>query len=357
MNKILAPYEKEGLKLKNHLIMAPMTRSRAIDNIPNSLMAEYYGQRANAAGLIITEGTSPMPNGLGYPRIPGIFSQAQIDGWKVVTDAVHAHNSKIFIQLMHTGRIGHKDNLPEGAELIGASGVKASGQIYTDKSGMQEHTMPEALTTEGVKENIKGHVTAAKNAIAAGFDGIELHGANGYLIEQFLNPNVNTRTDEYGGSIEGRAKFVIELAEKIAAAIGKDKGGIRFSPYNKLGDMQAYPENEVHETYAYLAKELDKIGIAYIHIGRMQDAQPKTFDAIRAAFKGTIIFCNGFTPETAAAALDNGDADLIAFGRSFLANPDLDKRITLNAPLNEVDPSTFFTPGPKGLTDYPLLAQ
>ena len=354
MNKILTPYEKETLKLKNHLVMAPMTRSRAIDNLPNNLMVEYYAQRSGA-GLIITEGTSPTLNGLGYPRIPGIFSQAQIDGWKAVTEAVHAQNSKIFIQLMHTGRIGHIDNLPEGAELVGASDLKAGGQIHTDKSGMQDHSAPKAMTTAGVKEIIAAHVTAAKNAITAGFDGIELHGANGYLIEQFLNPNINNRTDEYGGSIAGRTKMVIEMARDIATAIGKDKVGIRFSPYNKLGDLAAYPENEIHETYAHLAAELNKIGIVYIHIGRTPDAQPKTFEAIRAAFTGTIILCNGFTPETAEAELNKGAADLIAFGRPFLANPDFDKRIATNAPLAQPDFTLLFTPGAKGYTDYPAL--
>ena len=355
MQKILTPYAKGALILKNHLVMAPMTRSRAIDNIPNSLMAEYYAQRSGA-GLIITEGTSPTLNGLGYTRIPGIFSQAQIEGWKAVTEAVHAHKSKIFIQLMHTGRIGHIDNLPEGAELVGASDIKAAGQIHTDKSGMQDHSAPKAMTTEGVKEIIAGHITAAKNAVTAGFDGIELHGANGYLIEQFLNPNVNNRTDEYGGNIAGRTKIVIEMARDIAAAIGKDKVGIRFSPYNKLGDLTPYPENEVHETYVHLATELNKIGIAYIHIGRTPDAQQKTIDAMRAAFTGTIILCNGFTPETAETMLNSGIADLTAFGRPFLANPDFDKRIAINAPLAQPDFSLLFTPGAKGYTDYPAMA-
>jgi N-ethylmaleimide reductase len=355
MNKILAPYTKGGLSLKNHIVMAPMTRSRATDNIPNSLMAEYYGQRAGA-GLIITEGTSPTPNGLGYARIPGIFSQAQIDGWKEITTAVHAHDSRIFLQLMHTGRIGHIDNLPEGAELVGVSDIKAAGQIHTDTAGMQDHSAPRTLSTAEVKEVIDGFVKASKNAVEAGFDGIELHGANGYLIEQFLNPNVNIRTDEYGGSIEGRAKIVVELAQNIAAAIGKEKVGIRFSPYNKLGDLTPYAENEVHETYAYLAKELDKIGIAYIHIGVSPDVQQKTLDAIRSSFKGTIIQCNGLTPETAEAAINSGFADLLAFGRPFLANPDLDKRIAENVPFAQPDFTTLFTPGVKGYTDYPVLA-
>ena len=334
--------------------MAPMTRSRAINNIPNDLMAEYYSQRSGA-GLIITEGTAPMPEALGYPRIPGIFSKEQVAGWKKVTAAVHAHNSKIFVQLMHTGRIGHQDNLPEGAVVMGASDIKAAGQIFTDTIGNQDHSAPQPLTTAGVKAVIEGHITAAKNAIEAGFDGIELHGANGYLIEQFLNPNVNTRTDEYGGSIEARAKIAVEMAKGIAAAIGKEKVGIRFSPFNTLGDQQPYAAEEVHQTYVYLAQEMDKIGIAYLHIGVSAPIPQKTFDDIRAAFKNTIILCNGLTPDTATEALNNGFADLVAFGRAFLANPDLDKRIADNAPLNAPDYSKAYTPGAEGYTDYPTI--
>ncbi len=356
MSKLLAPYSKNGFSLKNHLVMAPMTRSRAIDNIPNDLMAEYYAQR-KGAGLIITEGTSPSPEGLGYPRIPGIFSDEQINGWKKVTDAVHQNDTKIFVQFMHTGRIAHVDNLPKGNEVIGVSGIKASGQIFTDKSGMQDHSQPKALTTEEVEENVLAHVKAAENAVKAGFDGVELHGANGYLIEQFLNPNVNNRTDQYGGSVENRASFVIEIAEKMADAIGKDKIGIRFSPFSNMSDMADYDPKEVHQTYAYLAEKLAKIGIAYIHISMSPKIPKETLDAIRTNFNGTIIICNGLTPESAEQMLIEESSDLAAFGRSFLANPDLDKRIDLKATLNEVDFSTAYTPGATGYTDYPLLAE
>lgn len=352
-NPILQPYAKGSLTLKNHLVMAPMTRSRAIDNIPNELMCEYYKQRTGA-GLVITEGTSPTPEGLGYPRIPGAFSEEQVKGWKLTANAVHAGNSKIFMQLMHTGRIGHEDNLPDGVKLVSASNLKAAGQIFTDTKGLQDHTQPEALTTKGVKEVIEGHVSAAKNAIKAGFDGIELHGANGYLIEQFLNPNCNNRTDEYGGSIEGRSKIVVELAEQISDAIGKDKVGIRFSPYLTMGDLAAYDADDVHETYKYLAQELNKTGIAYIHISFSPKIPQGTLDVVRDSFQNTIIYCNGFTPETAEEALAKGTADIIAFGRSFLANPDLDKRIAEKKPLNQPDPTTFYTPGAKGYTDYPV---
>ncbi len=349
------PYSKNGFKLKSHLVMAPMTRSRAIDNLPNELMGEYYGQRTGA-GLIIAEGTSPMPNGLGYPRIPGIYNKKQVYGWSLTTQKVHQGNSKIFCQLMHTGRIGHGDNLPEGEQLVSPSDIKAAGQIFTDTLGLQEYTSPVALTTEGVKNTIQGHVAASRNAMEAGFDGVELHGANGYLIEQFLHPTINNRTDEYGGDLEHRAAFVLELVEKIAAAIGKNHVGIRFSPFSTMGDLPAYNPEEVHETYVYLAEQLNKLGIAYIHIGMSPKIQQKTLDAVRSAFGGTIIICNGLTPESAETALEQGFADLVAFARSFLANPDLDRRIEKNAALNIPDLFTAYTPGAKGYTDYPTLA-
>lgn len=356
MKKILSPYSKNNLSLKNHLVMAPMTRSRAINNVPNDLMADYYEQR-NGAGLIITEGTSPSPEGLGYPRIPGMFNQEQIDGWKKITSRVHKQGGKIFLQLMHTGRVGHNDNLPAGSKIVGVSSLKITGQTYTDVNGMQDYSEPVVLTTEGVKNTINDYVKAAENAVAAGFDGVELHGANGYLPEQFLNPATNNRTDAYGGSIEKRATFILETLKNMAAAIGKEKVGVRFSPYSTFNDLPAYDEKDVHDTYAYLSKEINKLGIAYIHISSNPAIPQKTMDAIRSNFDGTIILCNGLTPETAEAALNNGFADLVAFGRSYLANPDLDKRIEINATLNQPDFSTLYTPGAKGITDYPTLDQ
>jgi N-ethylmaleimide reductase len=353
-NSLLSSYRKNGFTLKNHVVMAPMTRSRATGNIPNDLMATYYGQRTGA-GLIITEGTSPTPDGLGYPRIPGLFNDAQVAGWAKVTDRVHAGGSKIFVQLMHTGRIGHQDNLPEGVSIKGASSVKAAGQIFTDTAGMQDHSEPIPMSKDDIRDVVTGFVTAAENAVKAGFDGVELHGANGYLLEQFLNPHTNTRTDGYGGPIENRARLILDIAAKTAAAIGKERVGIRFSPYAYLGDLQPYNEEEVHATYAYLAEALNRIGIAYIHIASNPAIPPKTFDAIRANFSNTIILCNGITPDNADAILQKGFADLIAFGRSFLANPDLVDRIEQHAPLNQVDFTTLYTPGPKGYTDYPTL--
>jgi N-ethylmaleimide reductase len=354
MNKLFTAYRKDGFALKNHIVMAPMTRSRAVHNIPNQLMATYYGQRTGA-GLIITEGTAPTPEGSGYPRIPGIYNDAQIDGWKKITAGVHAGGSRIFLQLMHTGRIGHRDNLPQGTRLTGASTIQAAGKIHTDTAGAQDHSVPVALTTEAVRKTIDGFVTAAENAMAAGFDGVELHGANGYLLEQFLNPNINNRTDEYGGSIVNRSRLTLEIAARVAAAVGKEKVGIRFSPYSGLGDLPPYNLTDVHETYTHLSKELNKTGLTYIHISSNPAIPEKTYDSIRSHFLNTVILCNGLTPETAEVALSSGFADIVAFGRSFLANPDFTERIENGAPLNPVDLGTLYTPGEKGYTDYPAL--
>ena len=353
MKKILTPYKKGNLSLKNHLVMAPMTRSRAIDNLPNDLMTEYYKQRSGA-GLIITEGTSPSPDGLGYCRIPGIYSKPQIEGWKAITSAVHKNDSKIFLQIMHTGRVAHADNLPKEGRVIAPSAIKAAGQMYTDTKGLQDHSEPKALTTEEVYKVIDEYVTAGKNAIEAGFDGVELHGANGYLIEQFLNPNVNNRTDEFGGSIKNRSQFVLSITRKLADAIGSDKIGVRFSPFSTYNDLQPYPENEVHETYSYLATELNSLDIAYLHISNNPSIPQNTHDAIRQNFKGTIIMCNGLTPESAEDILQQGTYDLVGFGRSYIANPDFDKRIEKNIALNEVDYQTLYTPFKEGYTDYQI---
>jgi len=354
MKKLFMPFEKGSLKFKNHLVMAPMTRSRAIDNLPNELMATYYSQRSGA-GLIITEGTSPSPEGLGYPRIPGIYSEAQVAGWKKVTDAVHRNGAKIFVQLMHTGRIAHVENIPNGQLPVGPSNIRATGEIFTDSAGMQEHSVPAALTLEGIENVISNFVNAAKNAIRAGFDGVELHGANGYLLEQFLNPNINNQEDQYGGTIENRSILTIEIAAKVAAEIGSEKVGIRFSPFSSLGDLQPYDKEDTHQTYTYLSSELNKLGIAYLHLSTNPDIPEKTYQAMRTAFDNTMIYCNGFTSETAEEKLQEKSVDLVAFGRGFLANPDFVNRMEQKAYLNEVDFNTLYTPDAKGYTDYPLL--
>ncbi|WP_411274599.1 alkene reductase [Daejeonella sp.] len=355
-DKLLLPYTSGSLELKNRTVMAPMTRSRATsDNIPTDLMADYYRQRAEA-GLIITEGTSPSPNGLGYSSIPGIFNHKQVDGWKKITDAVHEEGGKIFIQLMHTGRIGHQLNLPEGAEVLAPSAVKAAGQMYTVNGGMQDHPEPRAFTADEVKNTIKEYVDAAKNAIEAGFDGVELHAANGYLIEQFINPGTNTRNDEYGGTIENRARFLFEIAEQTANIIGKEKVGVRFSPFGVFNDMPAY--KEVDQTYTFLAEKLNELDILYIHLldhsaGNASPDITRVKDIIRSRFQNILIFCGGFDMQKAEDELKKGIADLIAFGIPFLTNPDLVERMKVGSELNQPDFSTFYTPGEKGYTDYP----
>jgi N-ethylmaleimide reductase len=356
---IFAPAALGPLAIKNRLVMAPMTRSRAVEaNTPNALMADYYAQRAGA-GLIVTEGTSPSPNGTGYPRIPGLWSQAQVAGWRLVTDAVHAKGGRIFVQLMHTGRVGHPLNLPAGAELLAPSAVAAPGEMYTDAKGMQPHPAPRAMTDAEVRHAIAEHVTAARNAVAAGFDGVELHGANGYLLEQFLSPDTNRRSDAWGGSVEKRLTFVLEVARQVAAAIGGERVGIRLSPYGVNAGMVAYPE--IDETYRKLVPALAATGIEYVHVvDHSAMGAPPVPAALKAELRKlwprTFILAGGFDRAGAEAALREGRADLVAFGRPFLANPDFVTRLEKNLPLNAPDFGTFYTPGPKGYTDYPAAA-
>jgi N-ethylmaleimide reductase len=339
------------------LVMAPMTRSRAIGNIPNELMAEYYAQRASA-GLIITEGTSPSPNGLGYPRIPGIFSAAQVAGWKLITDAVHTQGAKMFIQFMHCGRVGHALNLPAGARILAPSAIRADGEMYTDAEGMKPHPTPQAMTEADINTAINEFVQAAKNAMAAGFDGVELHGANGYLLEQFIRPTSNQRTDRYGGSIENRARFVLEVADAVIKAIGKDKVGIRLSPFGVFNDMPLYDAMEAD--YTYLAQQLNIRGLVYIHlVDHSSTGAPQVPASMKAtfrnAFKGKLILSGGYDAARAESDLAAGKCDLIAVGKPFLANPDLVTSWKTGAALNAPDMNTFYTPGPKGYTDYPVL--
>jgi len=345
------------LTLQNHMVMSPLTRSRATGNVPNDLMVEYYSQRASA-GLIITEGTSPSPNGLGYARIPGIFSNEQVASWKKVTDAVHAKGAKMFMQMMHTGRIGHPLNLPKGAKVLAPSAVRAAGQMYTDAEGLKDHPTPEAMTEADIMAAQAEFVNAAINAVKAGFDGIELHGANGYLLEQFIRPNSNTRTDRYGGGIENRARFVLEVAAATIAAIGADKVGIRLSPFGVFNDMPLYPE--MAADYAYLAGKLNDLGLVYIHlVDHSSQGAPIVPDSMKATFRKTfkrsLILSGGYDLARAESDLAARKADLIAFGKAFLANPDLVERWKAQAALNAFDASTFYTPGAKGYTDYPAL--
>jgi N-ethylmaleimide reductase len=353
------PVSVRSLPLRNRTAMSPMTRSRAVEaSTPNALMATYYAQRATA-GLIITEGTSPSPNGLGYARIPGLFNAAQVAGWKLVTDAVHAQGGKIVIQLMHTGRVTHVANLPAGAEVVGPVDGACPGEMYVDALGMQPHTPARAMTEADIAHAVGEYAQAARLAIEAGFDGIELHAANGYLIEQFLNANVNTRTDGYGGSIAGRNRFALEVARATASAIGAERVGIRLSPHGVFNGTG--PFADVDAQYLALVQELSALGLMYVHVldhsAMGAPAVPAELKAaLRAAFDGPFILAGGFDTASAEQALAAGQADLIAFGRPFLSNPDLVARMQSGAPLNAPDFGTFYTPGEQGYTDYPALA-
>ncbi len=357
MSVLFTNYQLGALTLQNRLVMSPMTRSRAIDNIPNALMMRYYQQRASA-GLIVTEGTSPSPNGLGYPRIPGIFADAQVAGWKPITDAVHQGGAKFFMQLMHTGRVAHPLNLPTGARMVAPSAVAAAGEMYTDAQGMQPHPIPSAMTEADIQLAIGEYAQAARNALKAGFDGVELHGANGYLLEQFIRPTSNQRRDGYGGPIEQRARFVLEVAQAVIDAIGKDKVGIRLSPYGVFNDMPLYEAME--GDYTYLAQRLNTLGLVYVHlVDHSAMGAPEVPTSIKATFREqfqrSLILSGGYDVVRAESDLAADKADLIAVGRPFLANPDLPARWQKNAPLNAPDMDTFYTPSEKGYTDYPGL--
>ena len=356
-SSLFQPFDTKGIILRNRVVMAPMTRSRALGNVANDLMAEYYAQRASA-GLIITEGVAPSPNGLGYARIPGIYSGEQTESWKKVSAAVHEKGGKIFMQLMHTGRVSHSANMPAGARVVAPSAISADGDMWTDTEGMQKTEVPHAMTTAEVEATIQEYVQAARNAIAAGFDGVEIHAANGYLPNQFLNPGSNTRTDLYGGSIENRSRFVLETARQIAEAIGADKTGIRFSPYNPFNGMP--PFEETFATYDYLSRELNTLGILYIHLldaAARSNAEGLTLiQKIRENFQGIYILNAGYNAARAKYAIETEKADLIAFGSSFLANPDLPYRLEHELELNAPNPATFYTADATGYTDYKRYA-
>lgn len=353
--KLLEPTKLGNLNLSNKMVMAPMTRSRALNNTPNEWMSTYYKQRSSA-GLIITEGTSPSPNGLGYAFIPGIYSQDQINGWKQVTKAVHEEGGKIFVQLMHTGRISVKENLPEGASVLAPSTVQAKGQMWSTK-GMLEHPVPVAMSKEDIQNAIQEFVQAAKNAIESGFDGVELHSANGYLLNQFLSTNANLRTDEYGGNYENRARFVIEVAKAVVDAIGSDKVGIKLSPGVGFNDIEV---KDASSLYPYLVKKLSELNLLFLDIVRVPnwEKSEEGFDVLsvfRELYNGTIIFGGGFTRDEGESLLQTGKVDLIAYGNYFISNPDLPERFKVNAELNPAKQELFYAPVEEGYTDYPFL--
>jgi N-ethylmaleimide reductase len=346
-----SPITLGDYSLRNRVVMAPMTRSRAdAQGVPSPLAAEYYGSRADA-GLIVTEGTGPSASGMGYPRTPGIYSPAQIAAWRNVTEAVHARGGTIFLQIMHVGRIAHSANRTIPAPPVAPSAIRAGGEMWTDAMGMQPFDLPRALEVAEIPSVIGEYAEATRNAMSAGFDGVELHSASGYLPNQFLSTGTNKRDDAYGGSIENRIRFAVEaLAVMIAEAGSPGKVGMKVSPgmaFNDIGHDDPLP------TYLALAKAIAPHGPAYLHVMRTGIGAET---ALREVFPGTLLVGGGFKRDEASQVLAEGRADAIVFGSTYVANPDLVTRFERDAPLNAPDPSTFFSPGPKGYTDYPVLA-
>ncbi|TOQ33480.1 alkene reductase [Vibrio parahaemolyticus] len=357
---LFQPIQLGSLSLKNRIVMPPMTRSRASQpgNVANDMMATYYAQRAEA-GLIVAEGTQISPMGQGYAWTPGIYSPEQIAGWKKVTDAVHEKGGVIFAQLWHVGRVTHPDNIggeqPISSSALKAENVKVFIDNGTDEPGFVDVVEPREMTKQDIKNVIEEYRQAALNAIKAGFDGVELHAANGYLVNQFIDSEANNRTDEYGGSIENRLRFLGEVVEAMTQAIGAERVGVRLAPFTSLnGTVDSTPV----DTYTAAAALLDKLNVVYIHIAEVDwdDAPDTPHDfktAVREAYKGTLIYAGRYNAEKAQHAIESGLADMIGFGRPFVANPDLPSRIKHGYPLAEHDPATLFGGGEKGLVDYP----
>ena len=352
MSTLWNPVKIGKLELKHRLGLAPMTRSRAKpDGTPGDLADEYYAQRASL-GLLISEGTQPSDDGQGYTTTPGIYTDAHVKGWKKVADAVHKAGGHLYLQLMHAGRISHPDNTPHHRQPVAPSAISADSPMFTP-TGMQKTVMPRALTTAEIKQTVQDFAHAAKCAIEAGADGVEIHGANGYLVQQFFAPNANTRTDEYGGSIHNRARFAIEVAKAIAAEIGADRTGIRISPMGGTGGLDEGPD--AGELYRYLVIELNKLGLAYLHI--LHTGQDKLIEDLRKIWKGPLLVNRpNAAPENLDQDVKTGLADLVPVGKLALANPDLVARLQKKSALNAPNPATFFTPGAAGYTDYPALA-
>ncbi|BAX60906.1 alkene reductase [Burkholderia stabilis] len=351
MDALFTPARVGRYTLQNRLVMAPMTRSRAaFDGTPGELAAEYYAQRAGL-GLIVSEGTQPSDDGQGYLTTPGIYTDAHVAGWKTISDRVHARGGRLFIQLMHVGRMSHPDNTPHHRQGVAPSAIAPGVPMFTMK-GMQEIPAPRALTTDEVRETVNDFRLAARRAIEAGADGVEIHGANGYLVQQFFAPNANTRTDAYGGSIENRARFAIEVAEAIADEIGADRTAIRLSPGTTLWGIDEGAEGP--DLYRHLATQLDRLGIAYLHVMHQGD-EPLLAD-LRERWNGTLIVNRpGRTRDAIGTDVAAGLADLEAYGQMVLANPDFVTRLKTGAPMNDAQRDTFFGGDARGYVDYPAL--
>lgn len=353
---LFSEYKFGAVTVKNRLLMAPMTRNRAgAGNVPTDLMAKYYVQRASA-GLLITEATQVMPEGVGYPNTPGIHSEEQVGGWKKVTDAVHQAGGKIFLQLWHVGRISHSLFQPGGKAPVSSSAIAPQGKVFTPE-GLKLFETPRALELKELPGVVEAYKKGTANAKRAGFDGVEIHAANGYLIDQFLQDGVNHRTDEYGGSLENRLRFLKEVTEAVLSAWDAGHVGVRLSPNGSFNDMS---DSNPKETFSAAIKLLDQYGLAYLHLrqGAPSDAKrrvPVPIETFRPLFHGPIVLNDGFTRPLAEEALAQNKGDAFAMGTAFLANPDLPKRWEQNAPLNTPDPRTFYGGAEKGYTDYPFL--
>ncbi|MEN8705162.1 MAG: alkene reductase [Nocardioides marinisabuli] len=354
MPSLFEPLTAGALTMPNRLVMAPLTRNRATGTVPGDLQVEYYAQRASA-GLIITEGSQPTAEGQGYPNTPGFHSPEQLAGWRRVADAVHERGGRIVAQLMHAGRIAHPDNTG-GQEVVAPSAIAAPGEMFT-ATGAKPHPTPRALTTEEVPDVVQGIARAARNAVEAGLDGVEVHAANGYLIHQFLAPGSNTRDDRYGGSPENRARFAVEVTRAVAEAVGPERVGIRISPAHNIQGATEEDAADVRATYTHLVEQLAPLGLAYLSI--LADPRLDLVQDLRSAFGGVVLANDGFgevtTAESAQEILDKDLADAVAVGRLFIANPDLPRRWAEGAGLNEPDAATFYGGGAEGYTDYPAL--
>jgi N-ethylmaleimide reductase len=341
--------------LPNRIVMAPLARMRAPDNIPTDLMATYYAQRASA-GLIISEATPISSQGVGYPATPGIYNESQVAGWKKITETVHAKKGHIFLQLWHVGRISHPD-FHDGQLPVAPSAITPNGFAVTPH-GMQPFVTPRALETDEIQGIVGQYRQAAKNALDAGFDGIEIHSANGYLLDQFLRDGTNKRTDRYGGTLENRARFLLEVTESVASVWGAEHVGIRLSPSGTFNDMT---DSDPEAIFVYLLGQLNRFGLAYLHIVDALESDIKhganviDLENLRKAYNGILIVCGGYEQARAEKVIAQGMADAVAFGQLYIANPDLVERFKLNAPLNEPDPVTFYGGDEKGYTDYPAL--
>ena len=355
---LFTPYALSALQLPHRIVMAPMTRNRAgAGNVPTALMAEHYAQRASAA-LIISEATQISPQGVGYPGTPGLHSDEQVAGWRQVTEAVHREGGRIFVQLWHVGRISHPSLQPNGALPVAPSAISPAGNALTHQ-GLAPFVVPRALEQSEIAEIVRDYARATERARDAGFDGVEIHGANGYLIEQFLTDGSNQRGDRYGGSIANRARFLLEVTQAVVAAWSPERVGLRLSPRGTFNDIK---ESNRAATFGHAVDALNDFGLAYLHLVDPlgpggDDSVPRLAPELRRHFSGPLIINGGFTLERAAAAIEQNEADLVAFGVPFLANPDLPARLRLGAALNSPVRATFYGGDALGYTDYPTLEQ